>query len=610
MSDPRAEEVVTHERFAERMRELANKFRDAERTVDKNKDRVLHALDDVMQSVASATSSGGTELKDSPLTDLRKESEQTIEQAVKQWRARVDRMEVNTAFRADFGDSLLLLVHGLVKTGKSSLGNFVAYGHHNPDTQAIEARRSARQAPDYFVRALAGGEEPMEADAALSHAGKFEVDAEEATNAIQGFRLGGLTWVDSPGLGSVTEANGKLAQEYTEAADLVLILMNMAGAGRRPELEALRDLLRRGKPVMVLLTRADDVENDVVDGKVVSKRVMKSEQACAEAVDWVSQELAEVRQKEGGEVLGDEVRYVSVLFAETNPSPEGLERSGLAHLFSRLFEVAANDGVAMKRKAPARNLCAFIDDVLGDTGTGGVTGILEQLEKLRREAESASESLRQRGRLAAEQAKQQLVDKVEATILSSAKDGDQASNLKAECEKSAHEIVSHHIGKLVQETITDVENALSRSIELDVARDRCVFEDVTRRVSYQATARARAAGGALGTALGALIGLLVAGPPGAAVGAGIGGAAGGFAGNALAGEREVEVVVGDNRGEVAERIASALSREVERQIEQCVADLMNGCVVPVGRQATIVVKRLKQFDQSLRNIRRKLGEIL
>lgn len=609
MNASQAEEIVTHERFAERMRELKSKFGDAERAVDDSKVRVLHALDDVMRSVASATSSGSTELKDSPLTDLRKESEQTIEQFVKQWRERVDRMELNTAFRADFGDTLLLLVHGLVKTGKSSLGNFVAYGHHNPDTQAIEARRSAGQAPDYFVRALAGGEEPTEANDALSKAGKFEVDAEEATNAIQGFQLGGLTWVDSPGLGSVTEANGKLAQEYTEAADLVLILMNMAGAGRRPELEALGDLLRRGKPVMVLLTRADDVENDVVDGKVVSKRVMKSELACAEAVDWVSQELAQVRRKEGGEVLGDEVRYVSVRFAETNPSPEGLERSGLAHLFSRLFEVAANGGVAMKRKAPARNLCAFIDDVLGDTDTGGATGIREQLEKLRREAESASESLRQRGRLAAEQAKQELVATVEATILSSTKNGDQASNLKAECEKSAHEIVSHHIGKLVQETIADVQNALSRSIELDVPRDRYVFEDVTQRVSYQATARARAGGGALGAALGVVIGFFVGGPPGAAVGAGIGGAAGGLVGSAFAGKRELKVVVGDNRNEVAERVVGTLNREVERQIEQCVTDLLNGCVVPLGRQATIVAKRLEQFDQSLRDIRRRLGEV-
>ena len=58
-----------------------------------------------------------------------------------------------------------------------------------------------------------------EANAVLARRGKFDVDVEESTSAIQGFELGGMTWIDSPGLGSVTERNGNLARQYTESAD-------------------------------------------------------------------------------------------------------------------------------------------------------------------------------------------------------------------------------------------------------------------------------------------------------------------------------------------------------------------------------------------------------
>ena len=126
-----------------------------------------------------------------------KESEATIAAAISQWKERTDRFELNATFREDTGDSLLVLVFGLVKSGKSSLGNFVAHGSHDPEPSAIENLRCAGQAPSYFVRALADdGADTQVADEELSRRGKFVVDVEEATSAIQGFKLGGLTWID------------------------------------------------------------------------------------------------------------------------------------------------------------------------------------------------------------------------------------------------------------------------------------------------------------------------------------------------------------------------------------------------------------------------------
>ena len=75
-------------------------------------------------------------------------SEATIAEAVAEWRQRIDRFELNTAFREDFGDSLLLLVYGLVKAGKSSLG----------ELRGVRAPRSGRVGDRGFARIRTGAE--------------------------------------------------------------------------------------------------------------------------------------------------------------------------------------------------------------------------------------------------------------------------------------------------------------------------------------------------------------------------------------------------------------------------------------------------------------------
>ena len=77
----------------------------------------------------------------------------------------------------------------------------------------------------------------------------------------------------------------------------------------------------------------------------------------------------------------------------------------------------------------------------------------------------------------------------------------------------------------------------------------------------------------------------------------------------LAGEREVEVEVGYNENEIAERIGTALGQAAESQIDRCVDDLRTGCLLPIRRQARIVTNRLLQFEESLRNIQQSLEEV-
>lgn len=98
----------------------------------------------------------------------------------------------------------------------------------------------------------------------------------ETTSTIQWFDLGGLSWFDTPGIGSVTWENEMLAKEYVKNADLVIFACNSDAAGTRQEFSEMRQLYDMGKPILLLLTQSDTYEYDVDDeGEEISVLVPK-----------------------------------------------------------------------------------------------------------------------------------------------------------------------------------------------------------------------------------------------------------------------------------------------------------------------------------------------
>ncbi|MCP5972895.1 dynamin family protein, partial [Klebsiella pneumoniae] len=77
---------------------------------------------------------------------------------------------------------------------------------------------------------------------------------------IQGFKLPGFTWVDSPGLHSTNTANGDLARKYVDQADLILYTMNSQAPGRQSDMSEVSSLLNGKRSLMILLTGSDITE--------------------------------------------------------------------------------------------------------------------------------------------------------------------------------------------------------------------------------------------------------------------------------------------------------------------------------------------------------------
>ena len=148
-----------------------------------------------------------------------------------------------------FDDRLMLLVFGKFNAGKSALCNFLA------------DRFAAHGRPVRYFH--------LEAGRIVEPGERLREGATETTARLQGVLLGErLVLLDTPGLHSVTPENAALTQRFTDSADGVLWLTSSSSPGQVQELHDLARELRRGKPLLPVLTRSDVIEEDEIDGEI------------------------------------------------------------------------------------------------------------------------------------------------------------------------------------------------------------------------------------------------------------------------------------------------------------------------------------------------------
>ena len=586
-------DVVGRAEFLDVMNGLQREFEEAGKAVASREaefDRDLRETMNFLKNEPLAPSGGAGSLDPSVREELER-VRGVLDRAAVDWRERVGRYERNTEFRRDHGDSLLVYVYGLVKSGKSSLGNFVAHGRHDPDDEFVSAASGDGGGPEFFVRSVASGKEAEIEDAnrRIARARRFHTDVEEATDRIQGFKLPGLTWVDSPGLGSVTEANGKLAREYVESADLVLVAMNSAQPGRRVEFDEVRELMGRDKRPMVLLTRADEIVPDVNEsGEVVGELAMKSDRDREEMKKWVTSELEKLA---GPAARHPGIATVSALYAERHPNSAGARASGMSELFSLLREIAGSEGVETKRKAPENNLRAFVRDVAGDGEDVGASALVGRLAEFLDVLAHSREGLEERMRQAGTRAENDVTAMIEEEVEHHRANRD-SEGLREVVEKRSGEIVEQHLRDAAARAAREIDTAL-HSLVGPVAERMPEFESVTHEVSRTVRQRSNI-GPAAGAAIGGRVGLIF-GPVGAAVGSLIGGALG----HAVVGHSDktvaVSVEIGDNAGDVAREWISHMRPRIRDKTGAAIKRLSADVLAPMESRTGKVVERIEAF---------------
>jgi len=270
-------------------------------------------------------------------------------------------------FRNELNDYFIAIVFGKVKAGKSTLGNFI-----------IE-NRLENQKVEIFKYDEAGKEVPVKKLEEINEE-KFKVKATECTTEIQGFKLGGMAWIDTPGIGSMTKENEKLAKDYINSADFIIYPTNSASPLQRDELEELKKLFNQNKKVSICITKSDVIEEDECEcgseegcekcnEGIIKKIVNKPEKDRKAQEEWVRGEVKKVLKELDKEdaLLGD-VFSISVFTAKEglkNNDEELFKGSNIEKFYSLMREIVEEKAVELKNSTPYENLNAVVDRFLG-----------------------------------------------------------------------------------------------------------------------------------------------------------------------------------------------------------------------------------------------------
>lgn len=284
--------------------------------------------------------------------------------------------------------SILALAFADVNTGKSSLGNFVG-GWYLRDT----AYADLYQPHECHVEDYSAASQEDRQINVIDH---FEEKSTEATSTIQHYTLAqGLTWVDTPGLHSLTAEHGELAQEYIQFADLVVYLTSSTSPFKKDEQEMLEKLFKMGKPVILAITKSDYTPSPCVrDGKLVFPPLAPKspDDRMAQEV-YVTEQLKEISGNDNLE--NSHVLSLSVMLArDAVRAGDGSLYAGsnLDKFLAQMGDILSEKAVELKTRRPKAEANAFIQMLLG--GDSIVSQDILTIAQLRKELKSKCDSLR------------------------------------------------------------------------------------------------------------------------------------------------------------------------------------------------------------------------
>ena len=254
-------------------------------------------------------------------------------------------------FIQDYENSLNVVVFGKVKAGKSYLGNLMmGNAIRKLPTKTSYDRLEQPKVKVYDQGTCTTQDKLKEVTEENNASGGFGVDNREATRVIQLFRLGGMTWVDTPGFGSLTEENQELARESVKNADLVIFASNSDAAGTQQDFQEMKELYDMGKRFLLVLTQSDTLEEDCDDdGNIIQIPAPKSDDDRSKTESYMKETL-----KKHGIKLGDEnILTISAFLGLTalEKGEEALfESSNMGKFWNLLSDITKDEGKDLSKK--------------------------------------------------------------------------------------------------------------------------------------------------------------------------------------------------------------------------------------------------------------------
>lgn len=491
----------------------------------------------------------------------------------------------------EFKNQFIVFVYGKVKCGKSSLGNLVA--------------EYASQPASFFLFADAQKEVRIDHLEEISEEG-FEVKATEATTAIQGFRLPGLCWIDSPGLHSTTVANGELAQKYIAAADLVLFFANADSPARDSNLQEICTLLNKaGKAMIVVLTRSDYVEEDEINGELVKELKPTSPAGRLEQEKNMTDEIAKFN-KGRGEIMS-EIFSVSKKVADEAHrlhNAELWQGSNIGHLLQTLTNIMHQDAVRLKAQVPLDIMRNALDQIInGRNGHFSLRNLKDQLQKTKADLHKNHEDF---NKAFVKMTRAMLLD---GRDLATNIFHDDSVNKSAKAEalsRALNETLQRHCQNDLLPILKAAATTLQKELSLAIDQEKFAIED-----NYQEFIISRShanAGRGWGKTIGSGIGLfgflvnpvvgIVAVTAGNWLGGKIGEAIGDDAGDSVT----KRVKTGDNSLSQLAKLRDAVEHDLQCNLDALKKDADEKIYAGVERKIDRLLTEITLFEKNMANI--------
>lgn len=533
-----------------------------EKSFDASRAKLINAISDHLQEAQKKLPANN------PLQASLENFVTTMAQTSREWDEKVAGRQKGVEFRQGFEDSLLVFVSGKVKSGKSSLGNYMAWGHTDP-TDSIKRETPPERYPQYKSHAkvdVEGGDKHKEAE----NKREFRVGATEATSSIQSFNIPGLTWVDSPGLHSLKAENGNLAREYLDHADLILYTMKSDSPGRASDLAEIKELIRKDKRTLLLLTGSDDIEEDINDdGDLVQCVIMKDVERRKKQQSYVRDELKEIPGTERIEIFSISSRYAQ----EHANDAAALFDSGLGVFCATLQEICQSEGVKIKQRVPMSNLYNFLRNCENDLAPYQhlIYSFRPELQKARDKLEKGIPIQMREGKVHIQRFIDQFFDELEARR----NDQDHTNNeLKAfhnKLGKKFEQIINKQLQAITDDLTEDLDSVIKNTYQNSLLPQIPDFklDTITEQVEAGTRSGSKKRNSGIGAFAGGVVGLLLGGPAGAAIGSTIGGGLGSMTGDSASIRyRDIQITVGDNLQDIRKKLRDIYGDALESTLKE------------------------------------------
>jgi len=394
------------------------------------------------------------------------------------WIEHFNEMLEKEKFRSELEDYFIVIIFGKVKAGKSSLGNFIAQN------------RLPKQPIEFFKYDEAGQKQEIKQLEELHEQG-FATNNLECTVEIQGFKLEGMAWIDTPGLGSMVKENGDLAKEYIQSADYIIYPTSSDSPLQQDEMAQLKELFEQNKKVTICITKSDYHDEDECecgseygckkcDGGLIKVLKNKSQERRVKQEAYVKEEIKKLIPNNSESVLGD------IFSISSHTAKRGLkendielfEESNIPKFYTLLTEVVEKKSQALKKNTPYDSLNAFIENhILGNQNLENQYTLLSMKESIHELDEKIQSSI-EAFSLLKKNASSDISSEVDSIVASymATIDKYNAQEIFAQIDVKLEEVVVKLIQENIQKIFETFETTL-QDLHSKLNREEFVIED-------------------------------------------------------------------------------------------------------------------------------------